>query len=321
MTAVRIRTSDPDEASSRCGEVYFPHRLTVLHDPARFRMSLSATNIGPVSAGLLSYTGEVRLATGELETGYEINVPLGGSLRTNTAFGEVCASPDLAAVYCPDSPATLHGWAGGGNLFGLKIERAALEAQLAELIDAPVRSVVRLGESIELRQGAGRQWWTLARSMIELVREPDGPLSQPIVARPLAQSVLTVLLHAVDHPYRDMLATCPRRPAPQTVRRGVELLEAEPELPWTVVDLARRIGVSTRALQEGFLRHVGHSPTAYLRTVRLRHAHADLQAADPARHTVAEIAGRWGFVHLSRFAAVYRERYGHAPSETLARTD
>jgi AraC-like DNA-binding protein len=75
--------------------------------------------------------------------------------------------------------------------------------------------------------------------------------------------------------------------------------------------------VGSRGLQDGFARHVGVSPTAYLRDVRLRRVHADLHAADPARHTVAEIALRWGFAHLGRFAATYRRRYGCAPSQTL----
>jgi transcriptional regulator GlxA family with amidase domain len=56
---------------------------------------------------------------------------------------------------------------------------------------------------------------------------------------------------------------------------------------------------------------------AYLRRVRLARAHAGLRDADPGRHTVAEIAGRWGFTHLGRFAEAYRERYGRPPSETL----
>ncbi|WP_431934031.1 helix-turn-helix domain-containing protein [Nonomuraea jabiensis] len=33
--------------------------------------------------------------------------------------------------------------------------------------------------------------------------------------------------------------------------------------------------------------------------------------------TVTEVALRWGFTHLSRFASFYRETYGHAPSVTL----
>ncbi|WP_363094775.1 helix-turn-helix domain-containing protein, partial [Pseudonocardia sp. 73-21] len=41
------------------------------------------------------------------------------------------------------------------------------------------------------------------------------------------------------------------------------------------------------------------------------------QVADPARRSVADIASHWGFTHLGRFAAAYRERYGCVPSETL----
>jgi transcriptional regulator GlxA family with amidase domain len=129
--------------------------------------------------------------------------------------------------------------------------------------------------------------------------------------------VITAFLYTVDHPYRERLAEPPRSPCPGSVRRAVDLLEADPALPWTVVELARQIGLSTRALQEGFRRHVGVPPMTYLRQVRLSRAHQDLRTVDPARHTVAEIAGRWGFIHLGRFAVTYRERYGVPPSRTL----
>jgi AraC-like DNA-binding protein len=33
--------------------------------------------------------------------------------------------------------------------------------------------------------------------------------------------------------------------------------------------------------------------------------------------SVAEVAARWGFSHLGRFAAAYRKRYGESPSHTL----
>lgn len=96
----------------------------------------------------------------------------------------------------------------------------------------------------------------------------------------------------------------------------MDLLEAGPGLPWTVGELARRVGVSTRALQYGFAAQTGTSPMAYLRRVRLQRADADLRAADGA-DGVARIASRWGFTNFGRFAAAYRARYGHAPSQTL----
>lgn len=322
MPSISITTTERDEAQEACARVYFPHRLAVLHDPDRFAMSLSAVSLGPVSAGLLGYAGEVRLETGELETGYEVNVPLDGLLRTWTGHADVCATPGTAAVYRPDGRTRLHGWAGGDErLFGLKIERGPLEEALQELTDRPVRSVVSLGATLDLRNGAGRQWWDLARALVALAEDPAGPLGRPMIARPLAQCVITAFLHAVDHPYRDALAGRPARPRPASVREAVELLEAEPGFAWTATDLARRVGVTTRGLQHGFARHVDVAPMTYLRRVRLRRAHDDLLAADPARCSVAEIALRWGFTHLGRFAATYRERYGRPPSQTLRETD
>jgi AraC-like DNA-binding protein len=320
VDVISLHVTEPDEAREVCGRVYYPHRLSILHEPARFAMSLSALNLGPVSVGLLRYAGEVCLETAELETGYEINVPLSGRLLTSSGPAEVYATPRTAALYRPDARTRLQGWADGGTLFGLKVERSALEARLAELAGTAVRGVIPIGPSLDLRTGGGRRWWALARALAALAADPDGPLTRPVVVRPLLDSVLVALLYAADHPYRATLdAPCPR-PGPAAVHRAVDLLEAEPERPWTVGDLARRVGLSTRALQYGFAAQAGLSPMAYLRQVRLQRAHADLRAGGGAGPSVAGVASRWGFTNFGRFAAAYRARYGHAPSETLRRT-
>jgi transcriptional regulator GlxA family with amidase domain len=51
----------------------------------------------------------------------------------------------------------------------------------------------------------------------------------------------------------------------------------------------------------------------YLRTVRLHHAHQELEAGLGAAATVSEIAHRWGFANVDRFAHHYRQTYGHVP--------
>lgn len=316
MPGLTMSTRDPDEAAAAGGDVFFPHRLDVRH--ARpFRMSLSAATLGPVSAGVLGYSGEVVLQTGELETGYEINVPLSGHLHTWIGGNEVWATPTTAALYPPDRPARLHGWADGGGLLGMKIERAALEDRLRELTDGRSHGPVRLGGSLDLVTGPGRQWWALARSLLDLTVDPDGPLATPIVARPLADALVSLLLHVADHPYRDLVRARPPLPRPSTIEAALDLIDAEPERAWTVPELAGAVGLSTRGLQHGFARHVGLTPTAHLRRVRLDRARADLRDADPARHTVAAVAARWGFAHLGRFAADYRRRHGRSPSEDL----
>ncbi len=82
----------------------------------------------------------------------------------------------------------------------------------------------------------------------------------------------------------------------------------------------------TRSLLTGLLMCAAHahrdeldSPVRYLREVRLREAHRELTVADPATTTVAGLATRWGFAHQGRFAAVYRQRYGVPPAQTLRR--
>jgi len=76
--------------------------------------------------------------------------------------------------------------------------------------------------------------------------------------------------------------------------------------------------VTIRAIQLAFRRHLDTTPSAYLRRVRLDHAHQQLCAASPGDGvTVTEIATRWGFASPSRFAASYRDTYGVLPSHTL----
>ena len=94
-------------------------------------------------------------------------------------------------------------------------------------------------------------------------------------------------------------------------------IEEDPSRPWSPADLAEIAGVSVRRLQQGFREYVGQTPFHYLHDVRLERAHADLVNSGPST-TVTDIALRWGIMHMGRFAADYRRKYGRAPSHTLA---
>lgn len=310
---MEVTTADPDHARAESEKIYFPHRLTMLHDPGEFSMSLSALDLGPVAVGVLSYGGEVVIETGELATGYEVNVALDGVLRTRSGRADVCSTATTAAVYRPDGTARLHGWAHGGRLFGLRIERGALEHQLADLLDRPVRGAVALAPTIDLASADGRRWWSLARTLADLAAGPRGLAADPRVMRPLVEAVVAGLLHTVDHPYRDELAAPAAAVGPRSVRRAVAAVVERPEHPWTVAALAEIAGVSARGLRDGMVRHHGLAPMALVRDVRLRRARDDLAAG---RGSVSDVAMRWGFTHLGRFARSYRDAFGEPPSRT-----
>jgi AraC-like DNA-binding protein len=165
--------------------------------------------------------------------------------------------------------------------------------------------------------GGARQWRNITRYIDALLADPAAaaaPLVLGSAARLLAATALAVFPNtlATEPPIRD------RRDArPATVRRAVDFIEANADIDITVADIARAAGVTARAIQLAFRRHLDVTPAAYLRRVRLEQAHRQLQAADPDHDSVTAVAYRWGFSSPSRFATYYRRTYGVPPSQTL----
>ncbi len=89
--------------------------------------------------------------------------------------------------------------------------------------------------------------------------------------------------------------------------------------PLTVHALCQATGVSVSTLERAFRERVGVGPKSYLIALRLHGVRRALRAATrPAR--VGDVANRWGFWHMGKFAADYRRLFGELPSATLAAT-
>lgn len=87
----------------------------------------------------------------------------------------------------------------------------------------------------------------------------------------------------------------------------------------SIVDLCAALGVSERTLQYTFRDTLDMTPGAYLRVLRLNRARA--MVLDPAygAESVTQIAMRWGFFHLGRFAGDYRRMFLEGPADTRRR--
>ena len=85
----------------------------------------------------------------------------------------------------------------------------------------------------------------------------------------------------------------------------------------SMVEISTQCETPERTLQHYFLRELGCTPIAYLRTMRLHRVRATLLSADRSQRNITKIATDYGFVHLSRFAAQYQKLFGELPSETL----
>ena len=310
------RTSEIDEARGAVGLEFFTHRLSPLGPARDFTMSLRSAECGTLTVGVLEYAGaDVSLDFGELADSYHFSIPVRGWVDAACGTCSVRSTPEQGAIYTPTGRTVINRWSAGCAQYGVKFDRRVLEGELEAMLGRPVRSPIWFRPALSMTSAAGRSWMRLVRTLVDELDAGPGLLLEPAVAAQFSRAVSTGLLMLAEHEHSDEVHR-PRPPArPRTIRRAVEAIHAAPGDPHTLAGLAELAGVSVRSLQDGFAVHVGLPPMAYLRDVRLVNAHRDLV---DGHGPVANVAHRWGFLHLGRFAADYRRKYGQTPSQTLA---
>jgi len=141
--------------------------------------------------------------------------------------------------------------------------------------------------------------------MLELIRRQHGP--------GLALDVGSIFIYDQSHPGGDpqpMVSTGRLGRAEPRLTALIRLMEQTLEAPLGIAELARRAGLSTRALQKLFRRHLGASPSAYYGNLRLAAARRMLALSG---RPVLEAAAQSGFASSSAFARAFRRRYGVNP--------
>ncbi|MDG4827392.1 AraC family transcriptional regulator [Asanoa sp. WMMD1127] len=311
-----FRIADLDQARACIAEFYYDVVLDPLDRTRPLALAADMVRLGPVTVGDIRFGVDVAIGADVLDA-YHVNLPLTGAIGSEHRGAVTVASPRRAAVYRAGAGAHTGLWSADCRTLGIRLDRAALEAELAGLLGRPVRGPIRFGASFDTTRGAGLTWARMVNLLRSEIVNPQSALLQPLVAERYAHSLLDGLLLAVEHQHTEALTAHAPPVRPRTVRRAIQVMEADPTHPFTTAELARIAGVSARSLQEGFRRHVGVSPMTYLQNVRMAYAREELRDPPPGRDTVAAIAHAWGFGHLGRFAATYRERFGESPSATL----
>ncbi|MFA1546582.1 helix-turn-helix transcriptional regulator [Actinomadura chokoriensis] len=139
----------------------------------------------------------------------------------------------------------------------------------------------------------------------------------PLVVRSLEESLLTAVLLGLPHTATGCLAEAPARVPHHLAGAIREWVEAHHHRPIGVTDIAAAVEISVRQLQAICQDQWSLTPTELLRGIRLDHARAALTVARAGPGTVTDIASAAGYLHMSRFSAHYRQRFGETPTQTL----
>jgi AraC-like DNA-binding protein len=218
----------------------------------------------------------------------------------------LCFQPDQ---YCTVSCADLD--------IGIASIDPALLSRVADTAPGRRREPVRLTGYTPVTPQAARLWESSYGYAQSVAGQPGAPVSPLVVAATARLLAATALAVFPNNALTDPTIEDRRDAHSATLRRAIAFIDEHPHRDIAVADIAAAAYVSVRAVQLAFRRHLGTTPMAYLRRVRLDRAHRDLLGADPAVTTVGQIAARWGFSDHSRFTAAYGQEYGHPPSSTL----
>lgn len=196
-----------------------------------------------------------------------------------------------------------------------------LVRQVAATGDTLHDTPVRFSDLRPHSRAAARHLTATIDYLTDALRDRPDVMAEPLVASLSGQQLCAAVLAAFPNTAVFEPTIEDRHDAhPRTLRRAIAYIEDRADEDITVADIAAATNVTIRALQHAFRRHRDTTPMGYVRLVRLRQAHQELLATDPATGvTVTQVAARWGFFHPGRFARYYREIHGCSPYQTLLR--
>ena len=188
---------------------------------------------------------------------------------------------------------------------GLAMAGCDLTAPRDRLIVTPPAAA--MAKLQRLHAAAGR----LAEEALEIITQPEA-------ARGLEQALIEAMADCLaSREARDN--TLAQGQHAIVMRRFRRIVEENSEEPLYIPEICNAIGVSSRTLQLCCHEHLGMGPKHYLLLRRMHLARRALRRMALEAVSVTEIATRYGFWQLGRFAVEYQALFGESPSATLGR--
>jgi AraC-like DNA-binding protein len=312
-----FKTTDATEAKERVASIYCPHNLQIVgQKEQRVDTSMSHVSLGGVTLNRLRYGPTVTIDAGRLSSFLLVMMPMVGTAHVTCGGEELCTSSRTAAVISPTQPFYQTINANCDQIM-VQVDCELLNRICAQHIGHDLRQQLQFRLDLGMENPCGSAWPALMSYLLAIFNNPAPQMNSPLFRAPIEHLIVATLLHSQSNNYSEELHQPARPIAPSHVKRVEEYIKAHAKEPLTVASLAAYAGVSTSALYTGFRDFRNTSPIAYLRDERLLLVYDELLSATPATETVADVASRWGFQHLSHFATHYKKKFGELPSDTL----
>jgi AraC-like DNA-binding protein len=312
-----FQSRDPDEARAFLATKDYEIDLA-LRDADVIDLRVNGVYLPGTYIGFYQYGAPLIARTHTNRHDYWINFPLADPIEATIGGDTFICGPEKAFVASPTLRYVVRT-SGSGARVHVQIKEEKLICQLSALLgERPLQPIV-FAPSIDLTKGYGRSLALYVRLAVSRLENGTAFAGSPLMIGQFEEAITTKLL--ISHPsnYSDVLARLDRPIAPASVKRAVEYINAGLGSPLSIAQIAAVSGVAGRTLFKHFHDTYGATPMRYLRDARLDKVREALMCPGESDR-IMEIAIRWGFAHLGRFAVEYRERFGETPSQTLKRS-
>ena len=103
----------------------------------------------------------------------------------------------------------------------------------------------------------------------------------------------------------------------QEVGKALAFLHRQPAHPWTIVALAKEVGISRSVLTERFRRYLSQTPIAYLTSWRLQ---LGAQLLKSTNSGIAQVAAEVGYESEPSFNRAFKRKFGLPPAQFRTRS-
>jgi AraC-like DNA-binding protein len=301
------------EAEAYLATSYCDHRLTPEDKTEAVDFRHRRIQFGGSGFNFLQYGNKVSVSS-RFDEFYMLEMPLAGGV--DITFGSECitSNPRQALILSPGPKFHSH-WREGTRQWMLQIDRQLVEDRLLRAARRRSSGNPIFNPIIDLETPYGRHLASVLRAFAEIFSDPACSIEP--------ESVDAALGSVVDELLRNMaftsgISVVPERlhASPRHVKQAMDALKIRYAERLLMPAIAREVGVSERALYDGFQTYYQRTPHEVLTRIRMEAARRLItEEGRPA----AEAARNVGIHHFGRFSATYKDTFGVLPSADIRR--
>lgn len=271
---------------------------------------------------VLRYGAQVEISSTGFDNFALVHMSLKGSAEFECDAQRICIPEGKVAIVAPKKNIRLW-WEEGSEQLMLKVPSVLVRELQGSLARGDTEPCLRSG--LLQSPTLASQWSLLLQSLMQILAQPQDMQSHAAWIDHFERNIAMFLISQQGQV--DIRVSSPHTQTAIEVGEGLvaasnaqrmdalhRYMRAKLCAPVSLVDLAAAAGVSVRTLNMLCHRHHGVPPMDLLRNMRLDAAHEVLQSRPGA--SVTETAFEFGFGHLGRFSAYYRQRFGILPKHT-----